>query len=257
MQGVSDYFDEPQNAWGDPQSKTRSYMKDYVEIIVKRYMESPAMWGYEFGNEINLSLDLPNAAELRDNTIHTELGTRATRDKNDDLTSAIAIPLLTDFASQVKASDKYGRMVTSGSAEPRPSQFNQKDKGSWDRDSLEQMGQALDFCNPAPMDVVSVHVYELLERFLKPEDSSYANLLKAYKESSLSQSKALFVGEFYGNDERCEQIIDAIVSQRVQLSAVWAIGSVEHSLSQNAERENAVLDYISKANEELNAGYYS
>ncbi len=251
MQGVSDYFDEPQNAWGNPDSKTRAYMAEYVEIIVNRYMESPSMWGYEFGNEINLSLDLPNAAELRDNTIHTELGTRAARDKNDDLTSDIATPLLEDFASRVKALDKYGRMVTSGSAEPRPSQYNQKTKGSWDRDTFEQMSKALEFCNPAPMDMVSIHVYELLDRFLKPEENSYANLFKAYQEASLSQGKALFIGEFYGKDLRCEDIIDAIVSTNVQLSAVWAIGSVEHSLSQEAERERVVLDYIKQANIQL------
>lgn len=250
-QGISDYFNEPQNAWGDETSLTRAYMAEYVEIFVSRYVESPAIWGYEFGNEINLSVDLPNAAELRNSTIHVDLGTRATRDKNDDMTTEIAEPLLKAFAELVGKYDKYDRIVTSGNAEPRPSQFNQRENGSWKTDTREEMALTLEWHNPAPMDCVSVHVYELLDRFLPKENNSYANILNAYKEEAGLQDKALFVGEFFGNDSRCEDIIDAIVEIHVPISAVWAVGSVEHTLSNDADRQKAVLDYIETANMKL------
>ena len=133
IQGISDYYDEPLNAWGDLKSKTRKYCAQYTEQIVRRYMESPAIWGYEFGNEINLACDLPNAADHR-GAIIPELGTRLSRDKNDELTSDIAQPLLENFAKLVKKTDKYGRIVTSGCAEPRPSQYNQKVNKSWKTD---------------------------------------------------------------------------------------------------------------------------
>ena len=250
-QGISDYFDEPQNAWGDENSKTRAYMAEFIEIIVSRYNESPAIWGYEFGNEINLSLDLPNAAELRDSSIHTDLGTRATRDENDDLTTDIAEPLLKAFAELVRKYDKYNRIITSGCAEPRPSQFNQKKSNSWKTDKREEMAQTMEWHNPAPMDCISVHIYELLNRFLKKADNNYVNLIQAYKEEARAQDKVLFIGEFYGNDTRCEEIIDAIVENQVPISAVWAVGSVEHSISTDPDRQKTVLDYIKNANDKL------
>ncbi|MCL2815719.1 MAG: cellulase family glycosylhydrolase [Oscillospiraceae bacterium] len=247
-QGISDYFDEPQNAWGDENSQTRAYMAEYIEIIVSRYAESPAIWGYEFGNELNLGLDLPNAAELRNSTIHTELGTRAARDENDDLTTEIAEPLLRAFAELVKKYDRHGRIITSGNAEPRPSQFNQHKSRSWKTDKREEMAQTIKWHNPAPMDCVSVHIYDLLNRFLKKDENSYANIIKAYQEEAQAQGKALFIGEFFGNDTRCEDIIDAIVETRVPISAVWAVGSVEHTISNDAERQKTVLAYIERAN---------
>ena len=250
-QGISDYFDEPQNAWGDEESKTRAYMADYVEIIVSRYLESPAIWGYEFGNEMNLSVDLPNAADLRNGTVHTELGTRASRDKNDDMKTEIAEPLLKAFAELVRKYDKYGRIITSGNAEPRPSQYNQNKYNSWKTDTQEEMGQTMAWHNPAPMDCVSVHIYDLLDRFLPKTENTYTNIINAYKEEAYAQNKALFVGEFFGNDTRCEEIIDAIVETRVPISAVWAVGSVEHTLSTDSERQNAVLKYIENANKKL------
>ena len=60
---VPDLVGEPVKAWGDPASKTRKYMRDYVRDVVGRYRRSPAIWGWEFGNEFSLSADLPNAAE--------------------------------------------------------------------------------------------------------------------------------------------------------------------------------------------------
>ena len=250
MQGISDFYDEPGNAWGDLKSRTRKYMAQYTEQIVSRYMESPAIWGYEFGNEINLACDLPNAAEHRGAVI-PELGTRLTRDSRDDLTADIAQPLLEEFAKIVKKTDKYNRIVTSGCAEPRPSQYNQRMHGSWQTDTRDQMAQAMNWFNPSPMDCASIHLYDLLDRFLPTGQICYANLIKAYMEEANKQGKALFVGEFHGLDRLCEDIIDAIVTNRTPISAVWAIGTVEYSLSTDPARQNAVLKYIEDANKLL------
>ena len=247
---ISDFYDESCNLLKVPNSKTRIYMAQYAKLIVKRYMESPAIWGYEFGNEINLSVDLPNALDLL-GPGNPALGQRPQYDENDIYTTEIVQPAMREFAQIVKKNDQYGRIVTSGNSEPRPSQYNQRTKKSWTTDKREQMAEAMAWHNPAPMDCVSVHIYDLLDRFLPKSENSYANLVKAYMEEAAAQNKALFVGEFFGLDGRCEEVIDAIVENRVPISAVWAVGGVEYSLSQDPARLDEVLNYIEEVNRKL------
>ena len=249
-QGISDYFDEAGKAWGNEKSKTRKYMAQYTEQFVNRYMESPAIWGYEFGNEINLQCDLPNASKHRGGT-NKALGQRSSRDENDDLSAEIAQSALKQFATIVKKNDKYGRIVTSGCAELRPSQYNQRMYKNWQTDTRKEMAQAMVWFNPPPMDCVSVHIYDLLGRFLPESQNNYVNLIKVYMEEAAAKGQTLFVGEFHGIDKRCEEIIDALVVNRTPVSAVWAVGSVEYSISTDPERQNVVLGYIEEANKML------
>jgi hypothetical protein len=58
---VPDLVGEPRGQWGNAQSKTRQFMRTYIREVVSRYVNSPAIWGWEFGNEYNLSLDSPDA----------------------------------------------------------------------------------------------------------------------------------------------------------------------------------------------------
>ena len=80
---VPDLVGEPVSAWGDPRSKTQAYMRAYVKDLVTRCRRSPALWGWEFGNEFNLGADLPNAAEHRP-PIVPGLGTPARRSEKDE-----------------------------------------------------------------------------------------------------------------------------------------------------------------------------
>ena len=58
---VPDYFDEPAGtAWADINSRTMKFVLSFTETIVTRYAESSAIYGWEFGNEINLSSDNPD-----------------------------------------------------------------------------------------------------------------------------------------------------------------------------------------------------
>ncbi|MGB2819413.1 MAG: hypothetical protein WBF17_00425, partial [Phycisphaerae bacterium] len=82
---VPDLVGEPCDQWGNPESKTHAFLRTYTREIVTRYRSSPAIWGWEFGNEYNLSADLPNAAKHRPPT-PARLGTPATRTARDELT---------------------------------------------------------------------------------------------------------------------------------------------------------------------------
>ena len=229
--GVAGYFDETELDWGKANSMSHKFMAQYARLFVKRYMESPAIWGYEFGNEINLQCDIP----------HIDNGFKAEWIQ----------PLLQEFAEIVKKNDPYGRIVTSGCSEPRPSQYNLRMNNSWKTDTREEWAQALTWFNPPPMGCNSVHIYDPENRFLPSSQNTYTNLIKAYMEESAKQRKALFIGEFHGLNNKCEEIIDAIVANRAPISAVWAVGTVEYSLSADPSRQNAVLNYIEDANKKL------
>ena len=222
-------------------------MAEYTEQFVNRYMESPAIWGYEFGNEMNLACDLPNAAEHRGGT-NTALGQPPTRDANDELTTDIIAPALVQFATIVKANDKYGRIITSGCGDPRPSQYNQRINHSWTKDTEAQMRTAMGWFHPSPMNCVSVHVYDLESRF--PGSETYSGLISAYKNAATAAGQTLFIGEFEGeNAAKRTQIMDVIVAQKIPLSAVWTM--TEHSLTTNTAWQKEALTQIKLANEEL------
>lgn len=225
--------EEPISAMSDPNSKTRKYMTEYTQTFVNRYMESPAIWVYEFGNEINLGCDVPH--------------------EPNGMKTAIAQPMLVDFATLVKATDKYGRLVTSGCSQPRPSQYHQTKFGNWTADTREQMAETMGWHNPKPIDCVSVHVYDMCgDAFLPGNQNNWFNLIKVYKEEAAKQGKALFIGEFHGYDSRCMDIVDAIVANRVPISGVWMVGEVAPgSITADPVWQDKVLKYIRAANLKL------
>jgi hypothetical protein len=46
-----DYMDEPLRALGDPESRSCQFIRRYATNVVMRYKDSPAIFGWEFGNE--------------------------------------------------------------------------------------------------------------------------------------------------------------------------------------------------------------
>ena len=51
--------------WNNPKSLTFHIWTQYTVAMVRRYEFNPAIWGWEFGNELNLKMDLPNAAVVQ------------------------------------------------------------------------------------------------------------------------------------------------------------------------------------------------
>ena len=56
---LPDLVGEPRNQWGNPDSKTIAFMRQYTRDVVSRYANSPAIWIWEFGNEYDLAADCP------------------------------------------------------------------------------------------------------------------------------------------------------------------------------------------------------
>ncbi len=157
MPMVPDLVGEPCDQWGNPQSKTHEFMRTYVREVVTRYQDSPAIWGWEFGNEYNLDADLPNAKEHLP-PIVPQLGTPATRSDRDILTHEMVRTAFREFAKEVRKYDRT-RIVCTGNSIPRPSAWHQMHEGTWTKDSPEQFAEMLAGDNPDPMDTISVHIY--------------------------------------------------------------------------------------------------
>ena len=240
---VPDLVNESRSAWGNTKSKTHAHMRAYVKDVVSRYRTSPAIWGWEFGNEYTLAASLPNASEWRP-PIHPELGTRRSRGASDDLTYEMVRTAFTAFATEVRRYDKT-RMITTGNAFPRPAAWHNWREGSWTEDSSTQFAEMLTGDNPSPVNVMSVHLY----------DGDASRLASAVSVAAAAK-KPLFVGEFgvagpgRTTSAAFTSMLSAIESSGAALAAVWVYDHSDQP-EWSITRSNArawQLSAVSKAN---------
>jgi hypothetical protein len=246
---VPDLVGEPCDQWGNPQSQTHAFMRAYVQDVLTRYKDSPAIWGWEFGNEYNLPADLPNAAEHRPQVV-PKLGTAATRSARDELTHDMVRTAFAEFAKEVRKYDST-RIISTGNSIPRESAWHQRQEKSWKKDSPEQCAEMLAGDNPDPANVISIHVYE-----------KAALRIAAAAETAAKLKKPLFVGEFGvpgPQDEKTEREFAAMLEQiewaRVPLAALW-VYDFGHQTEWSVTATNArayQLKAIAAANERMRA----
>ncbi len=260
---VPDLVGEPRSAWGDLESETIAFMRQYTQDIVTRYLDSPAIWVWEFGNEYDLSIDLPNAEDHRP-PIWPSLGTPDERSEADDLTREMVITAFAEFADTVRAIDPY-RPITSGNSIPRPGLYHMTNEGTWTKDTPEQFKINLDELHPNPMDMLSIHVYPQVKgNYFNDPDVSYQDLFEISLEASEELGKPLFIGEFGASSnvdggieaarEEVFQVFDALMATDFSLAAYWVFDlpqqTEDHSVTADNERAY-VLELIRDTNRHL------
>ncbi|MDB6040972.1 MAG: hypothetical protein JWM99_4813, partial [Verrucomicrobiales bacterium] len=213
---VPDLVGEPCDQWGNPESRTIAFMREYTGEMVGRYHNSSAIWAWEFGNEYNLGADLPNAGEHRPATL-PQLGTPAARSARDDLTHEAFRRALVEFAKEVRLHDP-DRLILSGNAFPRASAWHQQHSKNWEIDTADQFAEVLAADNPEPIDSLTVRLY----------DDSDSNRIRQAMMLGQKLNKPLFVGEFgvpgKMNGEtrnRFKAQLDRIEIANVPLAALW------------------------------------
>lgn len=246
---VPDLVGEPMNAWGDPNSKTQAYMRAYVRDVVSRYRSSPAIWGWEFGNEFNLAANLPNASEHRPSIV-PQLGTPTTRSERDEVTYEIIRIAFQSFATEVRKYDP-DRIISTGDSVLRESAWHNWKEQSWTKDTPEQMAQLLRPDNPNPVDVISVHTY----------GESYNNIPQLMQLSK-QWKKPLFVGEFgspgmsEGSQKEFRSILQTIEDARVPLALLWVYDHSGQDADWNVTAVNGrayQLQAVAQANRRIQA----
>ena len=250
LSAVPDLVGEPCNRWGDPNSRTIAFMRQYTRELVTRYRRSPAIWGWEFGNEYNLAADLPNAAEHRPPVVPS-LGTPAQRSAEDELTHAAIRVAFREFALEVRKHDPQ-RIIVSGNSIPRPSAWHQMKEKSWKQDTPEQFAEMLAADNPSPVNTLSVRGYDLT-----------ADIGRLAQAMTVAQAvkKPLFVGEFgvpgpatVESKMQFATILSAIETNHVPLSALWVFDFDSQAKDWNVTATNDrswQLDAIQRANERM------
>jgi hypothetical protein len=212
---VPDLVGEPCDQWGNPSSKTRDFMRQYVHEVVGRYQNSPAIWAWEFGNEFSLAADLPNAATHRP-AVAPKLGTPESRTTRDELHYDHVVGAFAEFAREVRKLDPT-RLIENGDAMLRSSAWHNRQEKSWRADSPAQFQEMVRLTTPDPMSVVSVHCY----------GGDLARVADAAA-AAAALRKPLFVGEFQVPDAttpsgrpQLEAFLRNLRAAHVPLAAIW------------------------------------
>lgn len=190
--------------WNNPRSRIYRIWTQFVTQMVKRYAHNPAIWAWEFGNEFNLAMDLPNAK--------TQFpGYKPAW----DYTHAQMWQLYARFVHLVRQYDPY-HIIEAGNSRPRNSSWHNMVDHTWKKDTPAQWAYMLKRDNAA-FDVICVHEYG------SQAPSNIARVAVLAK----TWRKPVFVGEFGvpGPEAKSRRLFTAtlhsILKAKVALAAVW------------------------------------
>ena len=197
---VPDLVGEPRNQWGNRKSKTREFMRTYTREIVSRYVNSPAIWGWEFGNEFPLALDYPEPTGHLP-PVAPGLGTPSGRTARDNLTFSMFNDAIMEFATIVRSIDPVRILITGNSIPRRTAYHNYKEHSSA-RDTIQQFAAILLRDNPNPFNVICVHIYPSdSSRYFAEREVDFQELIQTCATIARDAKKPLYLEEF-GNRTR-------------------------------------------------------
>ncbi len=238
---------EPADRLGDPQSKVSQFIKTYTREMVSRYRDSPAIWGWEFGNEANNGVDMPRRApgpELDENG-----GVR--------LTSAQLATAYQMFAQTVRSLDP-SRVIDTGTTVPRPAAWHNAHQQPREHDSPDQSYEMLLLESPDPVDLLSIHVYQKSQHLSPYGPETVSQFIGRYARYASKVGKPLFIGEFPVREPaQAEEYIRALRENHVPLAAFWTFDNSRQEETMNVTFQNErafAIDLIAKANQALQKG---
>jgi len=259
---VPDIVGEPMDQIGNPDSKTIEFMKTYTQEMVSRYIDSPAIWAWEFGNEHLLAADIPRSDKdlsIGRAQIVPEFGTPTERSERDRFTRGTVYAAYRIFADEVRKLDPH-RMISTGDATTSNNSYHRHFEKNWETDSREQWKRMLISDNPGSVDSVSIHIYPSLhDKSYFPEKVGVGELIGICNKTANIEGKPLFVGEFGApktmGSQKAEkyffEILKAIEEHNVPLSAVWVFDFPDQNANWNVTADNEreyMLEAIKEAN---------
>jgi hypothetical protein len=245
---VSEVVGEAPSQLGDPRSKSIAFIKQYTTEMVGRYKHSPAIWGWEFGNEANLGVDLPRSGPGGGRSLFSgeEGGVRLTTDQ-------LGVTY-TSFARVVRSLDP-SRVIDSGTTIPRPAGWHNANGQPRQRDSEAQSYAILSRQNPDPISLLSVHIYQKSQKLQPYGPETVGQFISRYARYAAKTGKPLFIGEFPARDRnQTNEYLQAIKDNHVPLSAFWTFDNSQQDQTMNVTFQNErsfVIDLVVKANQDL------
>lgn len=257
---VADLCGEPLDQYGEKNSKSVAFIRQYTTDVVTRYKASPAIWAWEFGNEYNLGADLPNAADHRP-AVWPQLGTAKERSERDELKWVQIEVALTAFAETVRRIDPE-RVIVNGNSIPRQSAWHNVRERSWKNDSIREFSEILKRDNPPPLNAVCVHIYPEADGHFAAGATSLDGVIGATQTQAKRLGKPLFIGEFgvsktgdtAAQQAVFEEFIHAIGKHEVPLAAFWVFDLSSQDTDWNVTFTNDrawMIRRVARANQEF------
>ncbi len=236
-------------------------MLEYIEAVVTRYRRSPAIWGWEIGNEFNLACDvfplfLP-AEALAD----------FCRRVGEKIREFDGTDRLIETGHSQNRSGSYRVMLRQKKADPWPDRSvwsEEKRDHVLEPDTPDEMVRMLKLYDSPAMTVTSTHLYnrtQILGGRVVPIDEYVRFITDAAKR----MGKPIFVGE-YCDDEvngvtnwtpeiRAESLLkfdvlhEAMVNNDVQLAMLWMQSNDRDIYYELNDYHRHMLDRVKRANE--------
>ena len=202
------YYNGEQRAdMGNVNSRSIAFAKEYVTTIINRYKYSPAIWGYEIGNEYALSVDLYPSASVDVAPSFSINGTNY--NSKDFFTTNELVVFYKEVSDTIYALDSY-RFITNGDAALRSGAASlytrtenvfYSNHTSWIND-FDFTGSGdykymIAKYSSGRINTASLHLYDY--DLDKSNIGGFDSYLNRYIEYAQANNKALFLGEFSGN----------------------------------------------------------
>ena len=237
------YMTEGQT-WGDflgnPDAEGYRQMLEYIEAVVTRYKHSPAIWGWEVGNEFNLACDVDNH----------QLGAQMLAEFYQDVTA------------RIREWDGTGRIIATGNSQNRHASRHLMDGQGWTPDSEEDMRFMLELYDTPQMSVTSTHVYNR-EQHVGSRSGTIEEYLRLLTGFCRDMGKPLFVGEYCDDEERLSEedslakfqaLHDAILANDIQLAVQWIHSRTEDAVAYPDSYWRYMMEQAKEANRGFVAG---
>jgi len=233
---VPDYVREPYRSWGIEGSRTTEFLKAYTTDVVEALKPYKSIFAWEFGNEFNLHADLPQYAQR-----HTQADPPdwrdvfGTEDPDWRIRGKDILYAYRTFTRIVRRLDPDRRMLLSGNAILRETQYNQYTRDRMTIDDTKQYRKISRILNPGPIETVSEHVYQHGRQFADLGKVSLDEQIAIAVETARSLGKVYVMGEFgaiRGSREEYVPFFEAFLKAGVQLSLFWNFslrGNIEQS----------------------------
>lgn len=217
ISAVSEAVNEPRARWADEDSATRQLMRKYTQDIVSRYVNSPAVWGWEFSNELSLPLDRSPGSLPPERALSYDVFRNAAN----------------DFAGTVRKIDAR-RILLTGNSLPRPNTYRSSVMGAGGPDTEEQFAQILLRDNPGPFSPICIHASRANEgSYFADRQVSFRKLLETCIRIGRTVQKPVYLEEFIpmpmqpqgaseiSGREYFSSELQAIKNSKIPLASVW------------------------------------
>lgn len=257
---VPDLLGEPVSALGRPESASREFIRAYTRDFVARYKDSPAIWGWEVGNEWMLAADLPKLDHLP----KPKIGTTVPRTAADKLLRPMILDLYEDFHRSVRTLDPH-RMIVTGDSIARAQAWHNRHEDRWEQDSRAEWFELFAEETPARYETVSFHMYaEMDGKYFKGENVPLEVLVRDITAFCRREGKAIWSGELGmpGTDDASRELfwrmMGIVESNEIELSAIWNFipsGSYQPDWDITPVNERSyMLDAVKELNERFAIG---